>query len=212
MVNGITKNFILSFLAVVIVFGLNFVFAELSFADSNKIDVEIPISLVETENADKIKDKFNFKMESVLKTSPLPRDSIVKCGYMERNSFIISFDNVGTYRYTIKQVKGNNKYISKYDDTVYNIEIIVYRKSDGNLNSIVKAIKGNSTTKPDEISFLNKVTNIEKEDGFSNDKKSGFEGIDTGDKVAIILWAVVLIVALVATVFFLVLRRRRDKE
>ena len=65
------------------------------------------------------------------------------------------FDTVGTYKYTIKEVKGDLDYID-YDDTVYEVIVEVKDPGDGKLTAKVTYTKGGTVVNAADVLFTNK--------------------------------------------------------
>ena len=118
----------------------------------------------------------------------------------------ISFDKVGTYKYTISETAGNDDTIT-YDDTVYNVTITVTDSGEGYLTaSVDSGDKG--------LVFTNKYTKP-AEPQKPDDSKPSDDGkpkaVQTGDMTSIIpaVFALIVSLAAIAAIAAFAIRRRR---
>jgi len=89
----------------------------------------------------------------------------------EEGSFAITYDQPGTYHYTVSQKKGTDEKI-RYDSTVYQVDVYVTEEQDGRLSDEVVAYLQGETGKKAKLDFIN-----EKElPGKVPEKHSGTDG------------------------------------
>lgn len=116
----------------------------------------------------------------------------------------ITFDQPGTYTYTVSEVKGDDSTIT-YDETVYTAVITVTDDLSGHLAAEVTDGDGNALS----MTFANKYTEPAKEAPADSGPTS--TGVRTGDTAAVLPLVIAMAAALVVMLVLgaVILRRRR---
>mgnify|MGYP003195639170 CR=1 FL=1 len=130
----------------------------------------------------------------------------------------------GDYKYTVYQLKGENKEVI-YDDSVYEVTVRVVNTQENGLAAEVWAVKDQSDQKTDEIKFINqyKETTTATTEAINNTihhtttntitKSSiGTSSPKTGDKSNVMLWGGIAILSGLCVFFFLFEGKRRKTE
>ncbi len=112
----------------------------------------------------------------------------------------ITYDNVGTFSYTISEVAGDATGIT-YDDTVYEVTVEVTDDGNGNLVATISGLNEDGTG----AYFENKYT-APKTGGDGSDSDSS-RGVKTGDSNSILVYAALLLAALEALA--IIIKKRR---
>lgn len=116
------------------------------------------------------------------------------------------YDQAGTYRYTISEVKGNDETIT-YDETVYNVTVEVNDDLKGHLDPIVTYEDSDGAPV-----FVNTYTEPEKPVKPADDGDDvGIFGVKTGDpaETAILLTIMGVALAVIVAMSAILIRRRR---
>ena len=119
----------------------------------------------------------------------------------------ISFDEAGTYNYTVTEAAGSDATIT-YDNTVYNVTITVTDDGNGSLSASVD-------TGDKDLVFTNKYTKPAEPQKPDDSKPAPADGtpkaVQTGDTTPIIPTVIAVLVSLaaIAAVVVIIMRRRR---
>lgn len=119
----------------------------------------------------------------------------------------ISFDEAGTYNYTVIEAAGSDATIT-YDNTVYNVTITVTDDGNGSLSASVD-------TGDKDLVFTNKYTKPAEPQKPDDSKPAPADGtpkaVQTGDTTPIIPTVIAVLVSLaaIAAVVVIIMRRRR---
>lgn len=200
MIQTVNNKLIRFFISIVILFTMIFACQEYGFAAIEPVNVKVPVTVTETAGGERVLDKFVFQMTSLTPGAPVPEQSTVKCGYLEKTDFVISFDKIGKYSYRVKQIRGSNKDIKKYDDTSYIVEILVYLKDNGEVGTVCAIKKENQDSKSDELTFKNPV------------KITKGKNIKTGDKANLLAWALLLVLSLSFMIGLVIVKIKKLKR
>ncbi len=111
-------------------------------------------------------DEFTFQITAKTADAPMPADAEVQNSANGDVDFgDITFDEVGTYEYTIQEVHGDASGV-EYDDTVYDV-VITVTDNAGKLTAAVDVL----TIPGTEMVFENRYTPEPTEMGFDGDKE-----------------------------------------
>lgn len=191
--------------------------------------IAIPILVEVKGNARNIKSEiFKYGLEAVDENSPaeamfsevtVTQEGITKGSFKE-----MRYTRAGDYKYTVYQLKGENKEVI-YDDSVYEVTVRVVNTQEGGLVAEVWAVKDQSDQKVDEIKFVNqyKETTTATTETINNTthhtttntitKSSiGTSSPKTGDKSNVMLWGGIAILSGLCVFFFVFAGKRRKTE
>lgn len=179
---------------------------------SDKVEVRIPLKVLETENGNIVKDNFVFSIIPENSGYPKSKAEKLKLKNGEKGFFTINFSNVGKYYYEIRQEKGNDPYVKSYDDSVYRVEILVYYQEDGSKASAIGIKKSGYNGKFDELEFENKIMVRAKTDKPNGTKNPWYKGkseeVITGDNAKLVLWGILLAGAVMFLIGILIKNRK----
>ncbi len=191
--------------------------------------IAIPISVEMKGNAGNIKSEvFEYALESADENSStetifskvaVTQEGITKGSFKE-----MRYTRPGDYKYTVYQLKGENKEVI-YDDSVYEVTVRVVNTQEGGLTAEIWAVKDQSDQKVDEIKFVNqyKETTTATTEAIDNTthhtttntitKSSiGTSSPKTGDKSNVLLWSGIAILSGLCVFFFVFAGKRRKTE
>ncbi len=130
-----------------------------AFAVNDSVSVKIKASVVCSGGVPETKEKYVLKLKSLDNGSELftEIDGEGECEFPE-----LSFNEVGIYKYTVTQVKGNNKDCT-YDGTVYYLTITVFHGENiYDFDIAAKVLKDGVDEKQDAVVFGNVYKEIEQ--------------------------------------------------
>lgn len=142
----------------VLIFGMS----QTAFAaDAQKATVEIEVKNDVSGNIPNEDETFTFEIIPVDNNAPMPQNSEVTIKGNGKASFGLEYDNIGEYKYIIKEKPGNDANY-KYDSKEYNINVAITRNPDGSLTPIMTVIEGADQAKRSSVSFVNDYTKPDK--------------------------------------------------
>lgn len=189
--------------------------------------IAIPISVEMKGNAGNIKSEvFEYALEPANENSPtevvfseveVTQEGITKGSFKE-----MRYARPGDYKYTVYQLKGENKEVI-YDDSVYEVTVRIVNTQEDGLAAEVWAVKDQSDQKTDEIKFINQYKETATTEAINNTihhtttniitKSSiGTSSPKTGDKSNVMLWGGIAILSGLCVFFFLFAGKRRKTE
>lgn len=191
--------------------------------------IAIPISVEMKGNAGNIKSEvFKYTLESADENSStetvfsevaVTQEGITKGSFKE-----MRYTRPGDYKYTVYQLKGENKEVI-YDDSVYEVTVRVVNTQEGGLTAEIWAVKDQSDQKVDEIKFVNQyketttattatIDNTTHHTTTNTITKSsiGTSSPKTGDKSNVMLWSGIAILSGLCVFFFVFAGKRRKTE
>lgn len=194
--------------------------------------IAIPILVEVKENAGNIKSEvFKYGLEAVDENSSteavVSEVTVAQEGITEGSFKEIRYTRPGDYKYTVHQLKGENKEII-YDNSVYEVTVRVVNTQEGGLTAEVWAVKDQSDQKVDEIKFVNQykettaatteaikntihhtTTNTITKSSIGTTKTASPK---TGDKSNVILWSGIAVLSGLCVFFFIFAGKRRKIE
>lgn len=167
--------------------------------------LNLPVTIKLKGNVPSVPEKFTVELKADDASYPMPEGaekgvySMVIYGADTVKIPAVTYDRVGIYTYTIRQIKGSNPKCT-YDNTVYRMKVTVTNSENGEGLSTVTAIHaGSSEDKTDEVVFTNSYR-YESSDTPQTNDESNFP-LD----IALAAGSILVLVAL-----FLTRKRKED--
>lgn len=144
----------------------------------------------------------------------MPENNVIEVTGAGEASFSISYDELGIYKYTVKQKAGSAANWT-YDDTVYNVDVYVLRDEETDTAEPLVIVYANDGTKADLV-FNNTYKAPAKPSASATPSKSVTKTTTTktqsspktGDAENMMLYAAVMAAAMAGIVTVLVVRKR----
>ena len=184
-----------------------------AFAASYHTTAAITVKNQVTGN-DNATEKFEYILESA-DGAPMPENNVIEVTGAGEASFSISYDELGIYKYTVKQKAGSAANWT-YDDTVYNVDVYVLRDEETDTAEPLVIVYASDGTKADLV-FNNTYKAPAKPSASSTPSKSVTKTTTTtktqsspktGDAENMMLYAAVMAAAMAGIVTVLVVRKR----
>lgn len=152
------------------------VFAADTGTSDDTVRVEIPVSCTGKNTSESFEYRLSFEP---VESQKIENDTLsLKDG--KEGSFAVTYDQPGTYHYTVSQKKGTDKK-THYDSRVYQIDVYVTEDEDGRLSAEVIAYLQGDTAKKEKLDFFNEKELPEKEPEKHPGTGGGKEPVQTGD-------------------------------
>lgn len=184
-----------------------------ALAAVKETEVDIPVTVALTGTKPKPEEEYTIELKSMDATQPMPTNSTMTITGAKTDSFKITFNTVGIYKYTITQTPGTNKNCT-YDKTVYQVEVYITNNEDmTGLESTVVVYK--QTDKKDNTGDGQDGAKYEKakEILFTNKYKVQSSGTPkTGDESSPMLYGVLIALGLGILLALFFTRRPRTLE
>lgn len=144
----------------------------------------------------------------------MPENNVIEVTGAGEASFSISYDELGIYKYTVKQKAGSAANWT-YDDTVYNVDVYVLRDEETDTAEPLVIVYASDGTKADLV-FNNTYKAPAKPSASATPSKSVTKTTTTktqsspktGDAENMMLYAAVMAAAMAGIVTVLVVRKR----
>ena len=117
-------------------------------------EVKIPVKVTLGNSANAVDPNFKVTITPDSEGIPMPEDDTLVFKGAGESEFVIEYQEVGDYYYTIKQVQGTDKnYL--YDDAVYHVIVQIVYDEDGSLAARIWVEKEGEKGKQQQIIFEN---------------------------------------------------------
>lgn len=187
--------------------------------------IAIPVSVEIKGDAENISSEiFEYGLKAAGEDSQaeeiFDKIEVTKTGITRGQFKEMHYVKPGDYKYTVYQLKGNNKELI-YDDSIYEVTVRVVNNQNGGLTAEVWAVKNQSDQKVDEIKFVNsykkaatattesKNNTIYHTTNTITKSSIGTSSPKTGDKSNLILWSGVAVLSGLCIFFFILIGKRR---
>ncbi|MCF0133952.1 MAG: hypothetical protein HUJ72_08810 [Blautia sp.] len=150
--------------------------------------VSIPAMIDNLGGMPQIAEKYTIVMYSNEEGNPMPEGTVngeyaVTIEGNGNGEFVLPFDRVGVYNYTILEQVGDNKDCA-YDETVYTLTVTVVNGEEGGLETIAVLYLGQSQEKHASVVFTNHYSFAPEDDeapeGNEEEEPEGNKEEDSG--------------------------------
>ena len=160
-------------------------------ADGPEVAIPVKVSLSGTLPSPA--ENYTIELKADNDAYPMPEEddtyTMTITGADTKNLPSISYDKVGVYKYTIRQIAGNNKDCT-YDESVYSLTVYVTFAEDGStLEATAVLYKGSQSDKLSAAEFKNVYKTVTPTPTTTPAKSA-----DTGDNSSPVLYAVLIAV------------------
>lgn len=176
-------------------------------AASSPVSLQMEVKAELTGDTPAAPETFTFVLEAV-DNAPMPKNNRITIAGEGRSSFLpISYTELETYTYTLREIDGKAKgYI--YDDTIYDVTVQITADDEGNLQATEYVSEQGSDLKEDEIVFVNRYNT----DGTSFDNSTpATDSVQTGDNSDIKFWCLICSISLAAFLLIAILSCKNRK-
>lgn len=171
-------------------------------ASTNTAELQIEVEKLLTGDKPEVDSTFAFVLESEENT-PMPETNTIYITGEGTGSFSpIIYDETQTYYYTLREVNDDKEGYT-YDETVYNIVVLVTSDDKGTLTPNVYVYKQSSDLKLDKIAFVNNYT---------SDPDDQTKPPSTGDITNFYFWFVLAGISLLGLVILTLLTYLKHKK
>ena len=178
-------------------------------ADGPEVAIPVKVSLSGTLPSPA--ENYTIELKADNDAYPMPGEddtyTMTITGADTKNLPSISYDKVGVYKYTIRQIAGNNKDCT-YDESVYSLTVYVTFAEDGStLEATAVLYKGSQSDKLSAAEFKNVYKTVTPTPTTTPAKSA-----DTGDKSSPILYVVLAAVCVGLIVTQVLIHKNRNKK
>lgn len=197
-------HYIAMLLILLCVAGYNPLRTEAAEMSGKSITAQIPVSCEKTDT----KEVFHYNLTYTAPAKEQIENAELTLKSGEKGYFRITYNNPGTYHYTVSQTTGTDK-ATTYDTTVYHVDTYVTEAEDGSLSVEPVLYKEGAEEKKEELTFQNirKITTKQPKTARKTMKK-----VKTGDTANLPLWTVLLICSGIGVLTGICRRMKKRRE
>lgn len=127
----------------------------------------------------------------------------------QKGQFEVSYTYPGDYHYKVSQREGSDA-STKYDKTIYDVDVYVTEDDDGVLHTEVIAYKAGKKEKTDSAAYVNeKPSSDDSHDDTDLSNTSSFSNVKTGDETHIMEFVVLAFISLFIILILLYVIRKK---